>query len=786
MSKTTAASATARRSNYPAQSLAFGRARSFRIQKALGWALGVSLALLAGGLAIPGHTQSLVPGPSAAPEVPFNLPQEAATNLVRWNGTLPDAAGRTVSLRIALYQNQAGGLALWSETQSVKVDKDGRYSALLGIASADGLPRSLFEGGLARWVEARVASESETENALAVPRSLLAAVPYAFKAADAETLDGRAAEDYVTREDLQSTVSSILQNDPHLGTDVNPMLAGAGAAGALAYWSNATTLGNSALAETNFGNIALNAPTLATANAGVNSPVLQLGASTFFNSSLGSRAQQLNFGWQAVSVGNGTSSAGGKLDFVTSYNNAYPAPSGLSIAQNGLITFVPGQQFPGTLGSGTVTPGYGLKSLDSSGSTSLSVDPTVIPTLVGNNSFRGNETFDGAATFYGIAGAIKAAATAGTGITASGTSVGVSANATAPSGVGLAGQGTYGVVGTASTANGIGLWGQAQGQANSIGVEGQGTAFGVTGTGATGISGTGTQTGVTGTGAQAGVVGQGAIGVTGTALPWANAVGVQGTASRGYGVVGLSSISSLGSVVGSHYSLKNLVAAVWGDTVGSYNSYTEVSNPVAAILGTADGTSAGYFDNNSPNATTIVLINEAHGGATGITGLFRTLMATTPEGTCGFGGAGDLTCTGQVKTLASTGGGARKVETYAMQSPENWMEDFGSGEVNGGVAIVAIDPAFAETVAGDSSYHVFLTPNGDSKGLYVTRKTATSFEVRESGGGTSSLSFDYRIVAKRRGFESQRLIDVTDKFNEAEARVKQVQRPSAASESAQK
>ncbi len=75
-----------------------------------------------------------------------------------------------------------------------------------------------------------------------------------------------------------------------------------------------------------------------------------------------------------------------------------------------------------------------------------------------------------------------------------------------------------------------------------------------------------------------------------------------------------------------------------------------------------------------------------------------------------------------------------------------------------------IDPTFAETVSETADYHVFITPNGDSKGLYVFRKTAASFEVRESGGGTSSLSSDDRIVAKRRGYETQRLNDVTDLF----------------------
>jgi hypothetical protein len=45
--------------------------------------------------------------------------------------------------------------------------------------------------------------------------------------------------------------------------------------------------------------------------------------------------------------------------------------------------------------------------------------------------------------------------------------------------------------------------------------------------------------------------------------------------------------------------------------------------------------------------------------------------------------------------------------------------------------------------------------------LYVTNETSTSFEVREQGEGTSNIAFDYRIVAKRIGFENIRLEDKT-------------------------
>ena len=95
------------------------------------------------------------------------------------------------------------------------------------------------------------------------------------------------------------------------------------------------------------------------------------------------------------------------------------------------------------------------------------------------------------------------------------------------------------------------------------------------------------------------------------------------------------------------------------------------------------------------------------------------------------------------------------------------MEDYGTGVMERGVALVRIDPGFAETITGDANYHVFITPRGDSESLYVINATAGGFEVRESRGGTSSLTFDYKIVAKRRGYEAQRLIDVTEPFNAA-------------------
>jgi hypothetical protein len=97
-----------------------------------------------------------------------------------------------------------------------------------------------------------------------------------------------------------------------------------------------------------------------------------------------------------------------------------------------------------------------------------------------------------------------------------------------------------------------------------------------------------------------------------------------------------------------------------------------------------------------------------------------------------------------------------------MESPENWFEDFGSGELKDGVGTIKLDATFAETISPEMGYHVFVTPNGDCEGLYVAQKTATGFEVRELHAGKSSVAFDYRIVAKRKGLESVRMEEVSN------------------------
>ena len=99
-----------------------------------------------------------------------------------------------------------------------------------------------------------------------------------------------------------------------------------------------------------------------------------------------------------------------------------------------------------------------------------------------------------------------------------------------------------------------------------------------------------------------------------------------------------------------------------------------------------------------------------------------------------------------------------------MESPEPWFEDFGSAKLRRGRATVNLND-FANAITPD--YRVFLSPEGDCNGLYVAAKGSAAFEVRELGGGTSSIAFSYRIVGRRKDVQGKRFA----KFEMPEVRV---------------
>lgn len=68
---------------------------------------------------------------------------------------------------------------------------------------------------------------------------------------------------------------------------------------------------------------------------------------------------------------------------------------------------------------------------------------------------------------------------------------------------------------------------------------------------------------------------------------------------------------------------------------------------------------------------------------------------------------------------------------YCVESPESWFEDFGIGEMVNGSAKIQLDSDFIMLIE-NNSYHVFLTPEGDSKGLFISKKLLLALKFKNN------------------------------------------------------
>jgi hypothetical protein len=172
----------------------------------------------------------------------------------------------------------------------------------------------------------------------------------------------------------------------------------------------------------------------------------------------------------------------------------------------------------------------------------------------------------------------------------------------------------------------------------------------------------------------------------------------------------------------------------------------------------------GYFDGGYIGVEGRVTPSGSHdyrgvaGFATGGSGINYGVYGSASGGSSNIGVyySGGLAGTGTKSCVVKTSKGPTLL--YCQESPENWFEDFGEGQLINGRAHIVLDHLFLETVTIDAQYpmKVFVQPEGDCQGVYVSKGT-NSFEVIELNQGKSSIPFSYRVVAKRKGFENRRL-----------------------------
>jgi hypothetical protein len=136
--------------------------------------------------------------------------------LIRFSGRLRDAAGKPLTgaegVTFAIYSEADGGSPLWLETQTVQCDETGQYTALLGSATAEGLPLDLFTAYDERWLGAKPEGQEEQ------PRVLLVSVPYALRAEDANTVGGMTPQQIMAASSTPIVQQMVLQSTPQTDT----------------------------------------------------------------------------------------------------------------------------------------------------------------------------------------------------------------------------------------------------------------------------------------------------------------------------------------------------------------------------------------------------------------------------------------------------------------------------------------------------------------------------------------------------------------------------------------
>ncbi len=253
--------------------------------------------------------------------------------------------------------------------------------------------------------------------------------------------------------------------------------------------------------------------------------------------------------------------------------------------------------------------------------------------------------------------------------------------------------------------------------------------YGVYGTGTTGGGGTFTTAGTTA--AASGVAGI-ATASSGTAH------GVYGRSNAGVGVFGTTNAGytvGLAGVVGESSPANQGAAGVYGKSsaVGVFAASTDTSGTYPALFAAGENSTTRLF--SAFNGVTLAF--------------------------CDIDPLANLSCTGTISGGAlrvrqrSTQG--RRVLTYSSQSSMETIEDFGRAHTFNGSANVQISPDFQSVMERGSQYYVFLTPHGDTHGLYVSGEGSSEFQVRENERGRSNVAFDYRIVAHPLGATNDRL-----------------------------
>jgi hypothetical protein len=357
--------------------------------------------------------------------------QDGAAQLLRFEGKL--AANTAVGVTFSIFKEEYGGTALWSETQTVQPGLNGAYNVLLGAATNRGVPVSIFSSGESRWLAVEIPGQAP------LPRVLMVSVPYALKAADADSLGGIPASAFLlaaasgsgangtTREvtaDKASGPASVTSLTTASPVNYLPKYVGSSTFSPSSVYDNGTSVSVGGIADLGAVTFVGNVPFGDTAGialfnegGGANASV----SLDFYNTIVNSGIPQAKL--KALDDGNYS-------DHLTFWTKTPGAPGNAAIERmrltsagnlgigisnpvrslevSGIGKFYSGIMFsngttqttmPTLTGGGSnltvINPGTGLAGGGAGGALTLNIDTSKVPLLTSSNAFLGSQSVTG-------------------------------------------------------------------------------------------------------------------------------------------------------------------------------------------------------------------------------------------------------------------------------------------------------------------------------------------------------------------------------------------------------
>ena len=292
--------------------------------------------------------------------------------LVNFSGKTADAEGKIITgiagATFAIYKDQSEGAPLWMETQNVTADVKGNYTVQLGATKPEGLPLDLFTSGEARWLGVSINGGSEQ------PRILLLSVPYALKAADAETIGGLPPSAFVLANKSQGngaetpTGATVAATRNNAALAANPSVTGKGVVNFIPMWDTTSDIVDSILFQ---------------------------------------KSSQIGVNTNAPAAMLDVNGKGDVRDTLTLFPNGTDPTLAISgtafnVDQTGKVTFIKSQKFPGAGTITDVTAGTDLTGGGNGGKVTLNLDTTKVPLLAAANVFTNNQAISGGPSTWGL------------------------------------------------------------------------------------------------------------------------------------------------------------------------------------------------------------------------------------------------------------------------------------------------------------------------------------------------------------------------------------------------